>query len=282
MKKKILSLVLAVLMLVSVTVLTSCEKETAYSLVSGALEKMETLDSFDATIDMKMKTEMELMGEKVQQDIPMSMAIKASGIQADALKMTFDVDMEVEGEEVSTKVYQEGEWVYMEMFGMGIKMKQGDLTAEYDGMAQIKDMTKPIPEEVLADVEIVKNDDGTKTVTAAIPDDQMQATFPEFADQMVGTMAEGVEIDNLSLTNGEVSITVDKNGYIAVYEISFSMSLDMDFGAEMGALLGTQIVTLKADVEAVVVYNNAGEPVTVTPMAGYEDFAEVNAEDLGL
>ncbi|MBQ9129378.1 MAG: hypothetical protein IJX59_01295, partial [Clostridia bacterium] len=60
--KKLLSILLAVMLLVSACVLTSCEELSAYELVHSALAKMETLDSFEADVVMSMKMTMDLQG----------------------------------------------------------------------------------------------------------------------------------------------------------------------------------------------------------------------------
>ncbi len=289
MKKKLLSLMLAIMMLaimmlVSTLMLTSCENVTAFQLVSDALVKTNSLDSIDAVIDMKTKVDMTMAGETTTQEMPVELEIKASGIQSDALKMLLSTSMEMEGQKMSVDVYQEGEWFYMEMFGMGVKMKAGEMTEEYDGMKQLEDLCKEIPEALLADVEVVKNDDGTKTVSAAIPDDQMHLLFPELIDDMTESIAGGefeFELVNFTVTDGKIAVKVTEDGYVSSYQVAYKMSFTMNLGAEMEAL-GMGSIDVVSEIDGTVTYNNPGADVVVTPMKGYESFMEISAEDMGL
>jgi hypothetical protein len=52
--KKLTAVVLVLVMIVSVFALTSCEKVTAYSLVTDAVAKTNALDSFEADMNIAM------------------------------------------------------------------------------------------------------------------------------------------------------------------------------------------------------------------------------------
>ncbi len=275
MKKKILALTLAAMMIVSLFALTSCAKETPFSLVTGAVAKTNALDAID--IDMDMDIEMTIMDETM--NVPMEIDMQATGLRTDDMKSYMEMTMEMSGIEVATEVYQEGDYFYMSMLGMDMKMKAGEFTADYDGMSDVESMVKTLPEEIFTeDVVIVENDDGTKTVALTIPDEKFGEIYTDLVDEMAASVAEGTTIADLVLTNTKVEITVDENGYISVYGITFDMALTMDMGADMAAL-GMGTIKATATVDTVIRYNNPGEPVTVTPMEGYESFTEVSESD---
>ena len=268
--KKFTAIALVLVMLVSLFALTSCEEKklTAYSLVSDAVAKMETLDSFEA--DMEIKMGVETMG--VSMDVPMQYNVKAAGLKGDNPVTFSTVSMTMMGMTMKTEAYTEGEWCYITAFGQNMKMKAGENTEEYDGYADIESVIKELPEDILSDVEITENSDGTKTVSGAVSDEKFAEIYKSFVDEMSASAAEGEEVSEVSVTNAKVTVTVDKNGYISVYGISF----DMNLKAESEGMS----LEMKASVDMNIAFKNPGTAVTITPPAGYQDFEEVDPEEL--
>jgi lipoprotein len=268
--KKFTAIALVLVMLVSLFALTSCEEKklTAYSLVSDAVAKMETLDSFEA--DMEIKMGVETMG--VSMDVPMQYNVKAAGLKGDNPVTFSTVSMTMMGMTMKTEAYTEGEWCYITAFGQNMKMKAGENTEEYDGYADIESVIKELPEDILSDVEITENSDGTKTVSVAVSDEKFAEIYKSFVDEMSASAAEGEEVSEVSVTNAKVTVTVDKNGYISVYGISF----DMNLKAESEGMS----LEMKASVDMNIAFKNPGTAVTITPPAGYQDFEEVDPEEL--
>lgn len=96
--------------------------------------------------------------------------------------------------------------------------------------------------------------------------------YKSFVDEMSASAAEGEEVSEVSVTNAKVTVTVDKNGYVSVYGISF----DMNLKAESEGMS----LEMKASVDMNIAFKNPGTAVTITPPAGYQDFEEVDPEEL--
>ena len=119
---------------------------------------------------------------------------------------------------------------------------------------------KKLPADLLKDVEVVKNDDKSKTVTVAIPDETFSELFDDLLDTMTDSM--GVNATGLTISDAVVEITV-KNGYVQTYGVDFSMAMTVEG------------ISFTATAECEMVYENPGEAVTVTLPTGYENFREV-------
>ena len=174
---------------------------------------------------------------------------------------------------MTTESYTEGEWCYVTALGQNMKVKIGEGSEEYDGYSDMESAIKELPEDILSEVEIKENDDGTKTVSVAIADDKFAEIYKDFIGSMSASAAEGSDaISDVSVTNAKVEITADKNGYLSIYGISFDMNIEAESE-------GLSFET-KASVEMNVTFKNPGTAVTVTPPEGYQDFVEIDPEEL--
>lgn len=267
--KKLTAVALTLVMLVSVFALTSCEKVTAYSLVTDAVAKTNALDSFEA--DMNIAMGMSVMG--VTMEVPMDYNIKAAGLKGENPVSFSTIDMSLMGATMTTESYMEGDWCYISVSGQNMKVKVGEDSEEYDGYANIESAIKGLPEEVLSEVEIVENEGGTKTVSVAIEDDKFAEIYKDFIDSMAASATETNDsISDISITNATVEITVDENGYVSVYKMAFDMNIDVETS---GIVVGTE-----ASVEMEITFKNPGTAVTITPPEGYQDFPEVDLDAL--
>lgn len=268
MKKRI-AFTLALLMAFSLVLFASCGKVTAYSLVSDAVAKNEALDSFDADVDIDMSVKV----SGVTVDVPMGYQIKASGLAGENPVTSTTMSVTSMGATIETNAYIEGEWCYVTMLGQNMKTKMDESTEQYDGYSSIESVFKPLPEALLADVEITDNGDGTRSVSAAISDEEFAEIYQDFIDDMSASAGQEGAVLDLSVSNGKVDITVDGNGYVSVYKVSFEMNLKVESsGVSMDA---------KAPVEMAITFHNPGTAVTVTPPDGYQDFPEVPSSLLG-
>ena len=96
--KKLTAVALALVMLVSVFALTSCEKVTAYSLVADAVAKTNALDSFEADMDIKMNVD--VMG--ISMEMPIDCNIKAAGMQGENPVTASTMSMSLMGVSMTT------------------------------------------------------------------------------------------------------------------------------------------------------------------------------------
>ncbi len=269
MKKKILSLTLAALMMASLLCFSSCAKpETAYTLISGAVKKTEALNDLDMTMEMNMA--MQVMGLDVT--VPMTYDIKATGLKSDAPVYRMDMTMSVLGMEMSVDAYVEGNDCYVstrEVLSdepVNVKMTLDQFAADNETIDSVQSMVQPLSEEQLADKEIVVNEDGSKTVSVEMDEETFNRIFDTFVDSAVAAAAEDAEGMQLSMSNIKLDMTVGPDGYFDSYRIAFDMTMTME---EAGISMD-----MECHVDAMATYNNPGEKVTVTPMEGYEDFEE--------
>ncbi len=250
--KKIVSLFLVVCLLLSMTlVFTSCQN--AAKTVDKALEKTAELESYAAQINMKIT----MTGAGITTTIPMTIKMKVEDAKSENPKAEADMSMEMFGETVEVKYYISGDWAYFVADGNNYKMKLDDAGVDSD---YSEDMMKKLPEDLLKDVKVVKNDDKSKIVTVAIPDETFNELFDDLLDTMTDSM--GVNATGLTISDAVVQIIV-KDGYVQTYGVDFSIAMTVEG------------VSFTATAECEMVYENPGEAVTVTLPTGYENFREV-------
>ena len=250
--KKIVSLCLIVCVLLSMTlVFTSCQN--AEKTVDKALEKTGELESYAAQMNMKIT----MTGAGITTTIPMTMKMKVEDAKSETPKAEIDMSMEMFGETMEAKYYTSGEWAYFVDDENSYKMKLDDADIDSD---YSEDMMKKLPADLLKDVEVVKNDDKSKTVTVSIPDETFNELFDDLLDMMTDSM--GVAATGLTISDAVVEITV-KDGYVQTYGVDFSMVMTVEG------------ISFTATAECEMVYENPGEAVTVTLPEGYESFREL-------
>lgn len=254
--RKILSAVLAVCMLLSVMLLTSCG-ETPESLINGAVLNMAQLESMEADVDMEIK--MSMMGVDITMPIDMHLAM--ADVKSGKPVAAIDAEMSMMGETVTMNMYMDGsEWAYLTVAGVSYKAKLADAKEAFPmDTSSATDVLKELPADLLADAEIVKNEDGSKSVALVITADKFSEVYG--ADVMEGlTSTAG---DSVTMKDVTVVITV-KDGYIVEYDMAFDMDMTVE-GKDVAASMDMKIH-----------YLNAGQTVTVNPPAGYQDFPELD------
>ena len=257
--KKILSIVLALMLLVSACMLTSCEEMTAYELIHSAIAKMETLDSFEADVVMKMDTRIKMQGATTTVEVPMTMNVKASGLKGETPLTSGSVAVTTMGVETKGNVYSDSKDVYVatEVMGQSVKLKMSADSAEagdYDLTGTTDSFLVDIPEDALQNVAIVESENGTKTVEVALDPAVFAANYPELIEQVNNNNGVG-EVANVSFSDVKVKVVVSSDGYIAGYYLTFNMAMDV-------TTAGITTATTTA-VTASVEYKNPGTPVTV-------------------
>lgn len=271
MMKRISALLLALIMIFT---LTACGKDkdpvkndepSAFELIDSATKKTEKLDC--AEMDMTMNMSMDMMG--MSMDVPMSYKIKGVDLQSKSPKMEMDITMSMFGMTIDMDAYVEDGYYYMTVMGENAKYKAED-AADYDGMSQAQSMFGDFTPELMKDTKIIKNADGTKTVKLSLDSDAFKRTFKDLIDSTGSSAAEGATIKDVTITNGNVEVTVTADGYIDTYKVVFDMSMTMD-------VLG-ESYTASIKVDATVQYKNPGKSVTVTAPVGYKDYPLVSEE----
>ena len=262
--KKLTSVILALVMLLSLASLTGCEK-SSYEVFFDAMEKTNSLDSYSATMNMDIS--MKMMGMTVK--VPMVYDMKVAGVQSEKPEILADVTASVLGTEMVMSLYSDAEYAYISSADIGnMKTKLGGISGgEYDIMDDVNDIMVVLPEEVFADIVFVENSDGIKTASFTISEE----LFNEYYSDIITSVAEqsagsGVDVE-ISISNILITVGINKAGYIANYDMEFSMEFSMD-------VMGT-VVDVTADTVTGMKFHNPGEAVTVTPPEGIEAYPEV-------
>lgn len=259
MKKKLIAAVLA-MCVACMLLLTGCGEST-YSIVDKALDKTKSLDSMAAEMKMEMNMEMEGM----TMSIPITADLKAKGLNSDSPVTSSAITMSILGQSVEMEMYQEGDWAYIQMDDMKYKTSVTEAESELDYSDDINDMLQNIPENLMEEVELVKGEDGSSTVTISIPDEVFSEIYADFIEVVNESSGQGD--GEIAISDAVVKITV-ADGYVSVYEMEFTMEMTVEE------------ISTKTDVKASVTYKDPGKEVTITPPEGYKDFEELDLSDI--
>ena len=267
MKKKLISLLLALTVLCTGLFLTGCGNEdvpeetkakTAFEIIDEALQKTQNLESMDAKIEM----EMSMGADGFTMTIPMSIKIMGKDLKAEKPVLSTVISMSMLGQSIEMEIYQEDQWAYMVMDEMKYKLNVKDATDELDYAENADYMLQEIPEELLKDVQPVTAADGSQTFTVNFPEETFDRIYDELIESVGSNM--GTDIEDAKISDAVATITV-ADGYVTVYDLAFNMEMTAE---------GVSTTTA---VKATCTYNNPGQPVTVTPPEGYQDFEELSA-----
>lgn len=268
--KKLISLLLALTILCAAIGFAGCSNEnapaetkakTTFESINEALEKTANLESMAA----QMKLEMNMVADGMTMSIPMTAKLKAKDMKTDNPIISMVVSMTMLGQNIDVELYQEDQWAYVVMEDMKYKANAEETLSEYNYVASADEMLQQIPEELLKDVELVKAEDGSQSVTVAIPDEK----FAEIYNDFIASVNSETELDlgEMKITDAVVKITI-ANGYVTVYDIAFTMEMTAEG------------VSSSTEVKAAITYENPGQEVTITPPEGYQEFEEMDEDML--
>lgn len=268
--KKIISLLLAAVLFVSAFAFASCEKQTAYTLVSGALKKTGGLDSIEANFTMNRKETFE--GEETV-DYRMAYTMKAVNLNTDSIMAVATMTVKMMGEpESEGDLYMDHEYYYLSTPDEQAKMKIDKMGEETKVLDWIGLLTQPLPEALLSDAVIEKGQDGTKTVSLEISAEDFETLLDDLYENFLIAFVSGAETKELSLSNIKIDIAVNEDGYISTYALSFDYEIEVViFGYAMKSSNSTEIAAT---------YINPGAAVTVQLPDGYQDFTEIDPDNL--
>lgn len=197
---------------------------TAYGLYSKAFEKLEKAGGYEA--DCVMSVNLSVMGQELPTTTKMHYRKNGENIQA---------VMEMEGAKVTaTRI---GDIVYVDNGTTGMKyslpQQEDGEPANVFGSADIPVLAK----DIFENIEVVKNKDGTKTVTIALDS--------ETAMKYLGDVFSGNE--SVTMNNIGFDMVFNKKNDLQGMKISCSFEIE-----EMG-------MTLSGDVSAEYTFINFGE-----------------------
>ena len=256
--KKIISILLLVCTLLSCTLTLSSCANNPQAVVATAMLRTQKLDSYEAlmTVDM----EMSVSGQKIS--IPMDVRIKAQDVHGTAPKMSADMSITYDGHTTKDSIYIEGDWIYAYKNHEGVKAKmEEDEAHDSNYLESVKELLQELPESFFEDVEMVENEDGSRTVKLEISEAELSDMF----DNVLEGVSDGA--DDISTSDATVTITV-KDRYLSSYRIAFDMYMNVE---------GYKAVT---EVEICLKFIDPGKAVKVEFPEGCEDFKEVKIWDI--
>lgn len=254
--KKTVSFLLAFSLILMCGALAACQQQSAYSVVKGAFDKMQTMDAISAEMEMDYKIAMDGLSISV----PMTFEIKA--LNGETPEMYMQMEASFMGESLEMEYYQKGEWAYTVSNGVGTKTKVDD--TEND--SEDNDFFSMPSEELLEDVKLVKNDDGTQQISFDLPGEEIPSFVMSFFE---GMGLSGVTVEDPEDMKAEATITI-KDGYLYKYE--------MEIETEMKAA----DQTADAEISWTFKLDKPGTKVTITPPEGYLSFPEVGGSATGV
>lgn len=255
--KKITSLLLVILSLFMVLSLASCNQASTSEVISSAIENTNALKEYEAKMDITLDMAMDGM----TMSIPMNVVTKVKDADKENPIVSATTTTKMLGQEMTVETYMDNEYVYVAEDGEGYKMSLEDAMGEYDYASDVEDMIKDLPEDLIKDIQMVKNDDGSATLTVNIPNETFKQIFNDFVSDM-NDASMGVSVDEIEISDCKVVITV-KDDYIKNYDISFKMAMDVEG------------MSTNSTVSAKMEFVNPGNSVTVTPPDGYQDFEDI-------
>ena len=233
----------------------SCGEVTAYSLVSDAVAKTAALDSFDAEISVSAG------------NVPMSYRIKAAGLAGGGQDTSASMAVTAESAGRETAAYIENGWCYLSALEQKIKAEED--AAYFDGYFMAEALLKKLPKRLFVSDAVTENKDGTRTVRVTVPEREFGEIYRDLVETLSASAAQEGAISEASAACGEVEITIDGNGYVSVYKVSF----ETDGKAESDGASADD----KASAEIKIEFRSPGTPVTVEPPAGYRNFQEMDS-----
>lgn len=243
--------------------LTACteDKPDPAKVINSALERTAALNSINAEVEMNI----DLMSNGVTVTIPMTMTCKGVDLQSESPRAAAVMEMSAMGVSIEMEMYMEDEWIYVNAFGSGLKINADAYEAANGSINTGADYLETLPEEILKDVELIANSDGSQTATVSVPNDVFTTLFEDLIDSANSTASTDAE--SVTVNNAMIVMTI-KDGYIVTYDISFEMVIENS---------GESIT---AKVSAKTKYNDPGMDVTITPPEGYQSFVEVPVDSL--
>ena len=233
--------------------------KTTAEIINGAIRKTNKLDSMDMVINMDMG--MKMMGQSI--DMEIGYKAKAAGLQSGKPTTRMTMTMAMLGEVQEYDIYADEDNLYMVVDGQGVKMSADQLDS-YDATGTAGQTSQELPADLLNAAAVKKGADGSCTVAITMSNDMFDDVFDDLINGTSGTVADGANVKSIAITDPAIEVTAGADGYLDSYKLKFKMAMTME-------IEGTSV---DADVDYVIniVYNNPGRPVTVTPMAGYQNF----------
>jgi hypothetical protein len=172
------------------------------------------------------------------------------------------------GMEMNLDVYSDGEYYYVSMMNQKVKINADnqESVSEYNVIEDMDTLIIELPEELFENQVFVVNPDGTKSLELAVSGEKFNELYSDFAKELADSAAEGLEYGDLSFEDIKIKLTVNKDGYLSEYDLSFVMNMSM-------SMMGTEVLA-KITTDCPIVINNPGKEVIVTPPEDLDSYVE--------
>lgn len=279
--KKTVSLLVAVLMIFTVTILSSCSgsdepktTETATPSVTPSTDASTTGGSTTATN----KTNAEILNDAIEKTLALtsyeaSIAINNSIAKGEEVgDIVAEYEFKVNGSKAEgtrtvtageasavTSVYVDGDDVYVKNGEEGVKGSLKDSAfADYDLTKLVATVVKKVPAEV-ANAGTAAEQEGQQCIVMTLTSEQLSSVYGDFVAEM-SAAAEGKATD-LALSDVVLAVVYDEDsGYMTGNMLTFTVSLTVDGEARTNQVM------------LIVAYNNAGTAVEVTVPADLAEY----------
>lgn len=239
---------------------------TAYTLVGNAVSKTGTLDSAAATLALNSR----ITVDGVTTEVPLTCEITTAGRQGDNPVSSLELTLPMAGMSAEMKAYQEGDCLYITLFGQHLKTDAAQL--KKTGMISAEALLPSFSQAMLADAAVQTNQDGSRTVAWAPDGAAFSEVYAELQNTVLTTVAGSNTAENTTVRDVQIEITVSESGYVSDSHVSFSLDTTLTNNGVSAAA--------SADVDAMLVYHNPGTAVTVQPPEGYADFPALDLASL--
>lgn len=262
--KRIISAILALVLVLSALLLTSCGgTEDTQTLVNDAIVKTKSADAYEANYAITVNMHFEGDEDDVYAD---EIHVVTKDAQTGTPEIILQRTMYILGMAFTTYTYTDSEeWGYIvTSIDTTYKAKYSDIAASVSP-SEITRLLFKYPPMVFEDAVVIKNSDGSTTVKFDIE----KNLFHELYKKLLGEQLEKMQVDSINYiriynARGEITIA---DGMIRDYDLFFDMKSD---GREYAR---------DASVKVELDFTAFGDDVQITPPEGYLDYPIVELTD---
>ncbi len=248
MKNILKVLYLIMVLVLSISVFTACKTENPEDALKAAFEKMESLNDFDAGMDMNIT--MDASGMEV--GVSGEMDIKACDVK-NACVMSIDGSVTAFNVKQKISAYMADSMFYINVMNNKIKIPLGE------GIDITKEGTAETPDISASNLEL-KEENENKIITGTIKAEEFSKTITD-SMKNIGTASDEEilsEIENFDLTDIIFKAVINSDGYISSLDLKF----DINFKEASSEISNELSYNLKMDIK--IQFNNIGKKPEIT------------------
>lgn len=270
--KKITVFVLAIVVAASALLLTACGKtpqtttsatesevivpvkKTTYDIFSEAYGKTKGL----AAVEYNCKMGVSMVNGEEEIGIEVKTHAKTVGINDKNPVSSGVVDLSIGGVTVSASVYNADGMAYIDIAKVSKKKVPTDSSEAltYNLSSMTKKSIVAFSEDVLKDVNVVENEDGTKTIAFELTSEQFKSSYKEALESFLKYVEDDDSSLNEMMFRGvNVNVCIGSDGYISKYSLEYTLvkdeaqKTDEDEDIELNASIEIEFVNPGADVK---------------------------------